>query len=50
VDGIGAYHGVLSFDTFHIKVNSKKKQIGWTCRYTPYKDKLATINKLLKWI
>jgi acyl-CoA reductase-like NAD-dependent aldehyde dehydrogenase len=30
--GIGAYHGALSFDTFHIKVNSKKKQIGWTCR------------------
>jgi acyl-CoA reductase-like NAD-dependent aldehyde dehydrogenase len=26
--GIGAYHGALSFDTFHIKVNSKSKLVG----------------------
>jgi aldehyde dehydrogenase (NAD+) len=49
--GIGAYHGALSFDTFHIKVNSKKANwLDLPLRYAPYKDKLATINKLLKWI
>jgi aldehyde dehydrogenase (NAD+) len=50
--GIGAYHGVLSFDTFsHKKAIVKKANwLDLPLRYAPYKDKLATINKLLKWI
>ena len=50
--GIGAYHGVLSFDTFSHKKSIVKKAnwLDLPLRYAPYKDKLATINKLLKWI
>jgi len=50
--GIGAYHGRLSFDTFsHQK--SMVKKANWLdlpMRYAPYKDKLQTIKKLLKWL
>ena len=50
--GIGAYHGALSFDTFSHKKSIVKKAnwLDLPLRYAPYKDKLATINKLLKWI
>jgi aldehyde dehydrogenase (NAD+) len=50
--GIGAYHGSLSFDVFSHKKGIVKKA-NWldpTMRYAPYKDKLATIKKLLKWM
>ncbi|MEZ7497812.1 aldehyde dehydrogenase [Flavobacterium sp. Arc3] len=50
--GIGAYHGSLSFDTFSHKKSIVKKAnwLDLPMRYAPYKDKLATIKKLLKWI
>ena len=50
--GIGAYHGTLSFDTFsHKKAIVKKAYwLDLPMRYAPYKNKLKTIKKLLKWI
>ncbi len=50
--GIGAYHGRLSFDAFsHSKPIVKKAYwLDLPMRYAPYKDKLETIKKLLKWI
>lgn len=50
--GIGAYHGSLSFDTFsHNKSIVKKSNfLDLPMRYAPYKDKLVTIKKLLKWL
>ncbi|PKH68955.1 aldehyde dehydrogenase [Flavobacterium sp. ALD4] len=50
--GIGAYHGALSFDIFSHKKGIVKKAnwLDLPLRYAPYKDKLATIKKLLKWI
>ena len=50
--GIGAYHGILSFDTFSHKKSIVKKSnlIDLPFRYAPYKDKLVTIKKLLKWL
>ena len=50
--GIGAYHGSLSFDTFSHKKGIVKKSnfLDLPMRYAPYKDKLATIKKLLKWL
>jgi aldehyde dehydrogenase (NAD+) len=50
--GIGAYHGILSFDTFSHKKSILKKSnfLDLPMRYAPYKDKLATIKKLLKWL
>ena len=50
--GIGAYHGSLSFDTFsHKKAIVKKANwLDLPMRYAPYKDKLKTIKKLLKWL
>jgi len=50
--GIGAYHGKLSFDTFsHKKAIVKKAYwLDLPMRYAPYKDKLTTIKKLLKWV
>jgi aldehyde dehydrogenase (NAD+) len=50
--GIGAYHGILSFDTFSHKKSIVKKSnfLDLPMRYAPYKDKLATIKKLLKWL
>lgn len=50
--GIGAYHGSLSFDIFsHSKgIVKKANWLDLTMRYAPYKDKLATIKKLLKWM
>jgi aldehyde dehydrogenase (NAD+) len=50
--GIGAYHGSLSFEVFSHRKSIVKKA-NWmdlTLRYAPYKDKLATIKKLLKWM
>ena len=50
--GIGAYHGSLSFDTFSHKKGIVKKAnwLDLPMRYAPYKDKLKTIKKLLKWL
>ncbi|MDI6050051.1 aldehyde dehydrogenase [Flavobacterium sp. XS2P24] len=50
--GMGAYHGKLSFDIFsHKKAIVKKGTwLDLQMRYAPYKDKLKTIQKLLKWM
>ena len=50
--GIGAYHGRLSFDIFsHQKgIVKKANWLDLTMRYAPYKGKLATIKKVLKWL
>ena len=50
--GIGAYHGSFSFDTFSHKKSIVKKAnwLDLPMRYAPYKDKLQTIKKLLKWL
>ena len=50
--GVGAYHGRLSFDTFsHKKAIVKKANwLDLPMRYAPYKDKLKSIQKLLKWL
>jgi aldehyde dehydrogenase (NAD+) len=50
--GIGAYHGSLSFDVFSHRKGIVKKAnwLDLTTRYAPYKGKLATIKKLLKWM
>ena len=49
--GIGAYHGKLSFDLFsHQKAMVKKANwLDISTRYAPYKGKLNTMKKLLKW-
>lgn len=49
--GIGAYHGILSFDTFSHKKSILKKSnfLDLPLRYAPYKDKLTTIKNILKW-
>lgn len=50
--GMGAYHGKLSFDIFsHQKSIVKKANwLDLPMRYSPYKDKLPTIKKILKWL
>ena len=50
--GMGAYHGKLSFDIFSHKKGIVKRAtwLDLPIRYAPYKDKLKTIRKLLKWI
>ncbi|MDI5950544.1 aldehyde dehydrogenase [Flavobacterium yafengii] len=50
--GMGAYHGKLSFDIFsHKKAIVKKGTwLDLQMRYAPYKDKLKTIQKVLKWL
>jgi aldehyde dehydrogenase (NAD+) len=50
--GIGAYHGSLSFDTFSHKKSIVKKAnwLDLPFRYAPYKDKLTSIKKILKWL
>ena len=50
--GIGAYHGRLSFDLFSHKKSIVKKAnwLDLPLRYAPYKDKLTTIKKVLKWL
>ncbi|TDE43445.1 aldehyde dehydrogenase [Flavobacterium rhamnosiphilum] len=50
--GMGAYHGKLSFDIFsHKKAIVKKGTwLDLPMRYAPYKDKLKTIQKVLKWL
>ncbi|PWB28218.1 aldehyde dehydrogenase [Flavobacterium sp. HTF] len=50
--GIGAYHGQLSFDIFshHKGVVKKGNWLDLPMRYAPYKDKLASIKRLLDWI
>lgn len=50
--GMGAYHGKLSFDIFSHKKAIVKKGT-WPdlpMRYAPYKGKLKTIQKVLKWL
>jgi aldehyde dehydrogenase (NAD+) len=49
--GIGAYHGSLSFDTFshHKSIVKKANWLDLPMRYAPYKHKLPTIKKILKW-
>ena len=50
--GMGAYHGILGFDTFsHQKSIVKKANwLDLSLRYAPYKDKLPIIKKILKWL
>jgi len=50
--GIGAYHGSLSFDIFSHKKGIVKKAnwLDLPMRYAPYKDKLKSIKKILKWL
>ena len=50
--GMGAYHGKLSFDIFsHKKAIVKRGTwLDLQLRYAPYKDKLKTIQKVLKWL
>ncbi|TDW48899.1 aldehyde dehydrogenase (NAD+) [Flavobacterium sp. 270] len=50
--GIGAYHGQMSFDTFshHKAVVKKGNWLDLPMRYAPYKDKLASIKRILDWI
>jgi aldehyde dehydrogenase (NAD+) len=50
--GIGAYHGQMSFDIFsHHKAMVKKGNwLDLPMRYAPYKDKLASIKRLLDWM
>lgn len=50
--GMGAYHGRISFDTFSHKKSISKKGtwLDIPLRYAPYKNKITTLRKLLKWI
>ncbi|MES2762347.1 MAG: aldehyde dehydrogenase [Bacteroidota bacterium] len=50
--GMGAYHGKTSFETFSHKKSISKKGtwLDIPLRYAPYKDKITTLRKLLKWI
>lgn len=50
--GMGAYHGKLSFDIFsHKKAIVKRGTwLDIPIRYAPYKNKLKTIQKVLKWL
>lgn len=50
--GMGAYHGKLSFNLFtHKKAVVKKATwLDISIRYAPYKNRIKTIKKLLKWI
>jgi aldehyde dehydrogenase (NAD+) len=50
--GIGAYHGILSFNTFSHKKSILKKSnfLDLPMRYAPYKGKIATIKKILNWL
>jgi aldehyde dehydrogenase (NAD+) len=50
--GMGAYHGQSSFDTFSHKKSITKKAtwLDIKLRYAPYKDKLQSIRRLLKWV
>ena len=50
--GIGAYHGQMSFDTFshHKAIVKKANWLDLPMRYAPYKDKLASIKRILDWI
>ncbi|PBJ14298.1 aldehyde dehydrogenase [Flavobacterium sp. ACN6] len=50
--GIGAYHGQLSFDTFshHKAIVKKGNWLDLPMRYAPYKDKLASLKRILDWL
>lgn len=50
--GMGAYHGKLTFDLFSHKKGIVKKGnwLDLQLRYAPYRDKLKTIQKVLKWL
>ena len=49
--GIGAYHGILSFDTFSHKksIVNKATWLDIPMRYAPYNDKIKFLKKILKW-
>ena len=50
--GMGAYHGALGFAAFshHKSVVKKANWLDLPMRYAPYKNKLETIRKILKWL
>jgi aldehyde dehydrogenase (NAD+) len=50
--GMGAYHGILSFDTFshHKGIMKKANWLDINLRYAPYSNKIETLKKLLKWL
>ena len=50
--GYGAYHGKYSIDTFlhHKSMVRKANWLDLPLRYAPYKNKLAGIRKLLRWM
>ncbi len=50
--GMGAYHGKAGFETFSHKKSISKKGtwLDVPLRYAPYKNKLQTLKKLMKWI
>ena len=50
--GYGAYHGKYSIDTFlhHKSIVVKGNWLDLPLRYAPYKNKLAGIRKMLRWL
>jgi hypothetical protein len=50
--GYGAYHGKYSIDTFlhHKSMVHKGNWLDLPMRYAPYKNKLAGIRKMLRWL
>ena len=50
--GYGAYHGKYSIDTFlhHKSMVRKANWLDLPLRYAPYKNKLAGIRKMLRWL
>jgi aldehyde dehydrogenase (NAD+) len=50
--GYGAYHGKYSIDTFlhHKSMVRKANWLDLPMRYAPYKNKLAGIRKMLRWL
>lgn len=50
--GYGAYHGKYSIDTFlhHKSMVRKANWLDLPLRYAPYKNKLAGIRKMLRWM
>ncbi|MBP6373970.1 MAG: aldehyde dehydrogenase [Flavobacterium sp.] len=50
--GYGAYHGKYSIDTFlhHKSMVHKANWLDLPMRYAPYKNKLAGIRKMLRWL
>jgi aldehyde dehydrogenase (NAD+) len=50
--GIGAYHGKKTFDVFshHKSIVHRRTWLDLTVKYPPYKGKMQTIKKLLKFV